>query len=763
MEAQSQTIVVPDDLYCPISGDLMINPVSEPEHKGGHTYEKDQIERWLSTKSTSPMTQGPLTVSELSPNEFARRTIESIRGMLKDEQFKIKSKIAEVECKQFIDKLDEITINNYCNDNSLFININTPVIITRPPVDIVLCLDVSGSMGTEATMKGQSGETISHGLSVLSLTKAAAKSVLYSLNDTDNISIVVYASLAEKIVENISCSPENKTLISQQIDELKTKDTTNIWDGIHTSFEILRTTSVESKQKCVFLLTDGLPNVVPPRGHEAMIDRYFKQNNFRCPVNCYGFGYQLDSELLSNITNVTGGDGFSFIPDSSLMGNIFIHGISNFLTTASNNCLLTVNLKEGVLFEDGTTTKLIEINSLKYGQGKNIKLNLNTEPSVENFLEVSLSVNDKNYMNNTIIESDLNHINSQIFRYKFISIVSNCINLQKNGNKQEVRTQIERLCSECKGDLNILGNKFIQDLYIDLEGQVKEALNFTDEGNRKDYYSKWGRHYLYSLVGAYKSELCNNFKDKGIQNFSGELFETIRDRIDTIYNELPAPKPDIVHYSRRGGSRGYRGGGEMAQCDTSICSSPPMTMETYNSSDNMCCAHGSKIKLFDNSYKNVEDITKDDRVITIDNNGNMGISEIECVVKSKCDNNLELLVEIGDLKITPYHPIKYDNRWCFPTSIGFTEIIECPFVYSFVIKNRNSVYINDIEFATLGHMYTGLVIEHDYFGTNEVLNDLKKFETYNNGYVLLNKNMIHRDNNTGSVNNISNNYMEANL
>ena len=39
-------------------------------------------------------------------------------------------------------------------------------------------------------------------------------------------------------------------------------------------------------------------------------------------------------------------------------------------------------------------------------------------------------------------------------------------------------------------------------------------------------------------------------------------------------------------------------------------------------------------------------------------------------------NNLELLVEIGDLKITPYHPIKYDNRWCFPTSIGFTEIIE---------------------------------------------------------------------------------------
>ena len=768
MEAQS--IVVPDDLYCPISGDLMVNPVSEPDHKGGHTYEKDHIERWLRTKSTSPMTQGPLTVDELSSNEFARRTIESIRGLLKSEQLKIKSKIAEVECKTFIDKLDEININNYYNDNNLFININTPIVEIRPPVDIVLCLDVSGSMGTEATMKGQSGETISHGLSVLSLTKAAAKSVLHSLDNDDNISIVVYASVAEKIVENISCTNENKALIETQIDELKPKDTTNIWDGIHTSFELLRTTSAPSKQKCVFLLTDGLPNVVPPRGHEAMIQRYFQQNDFKCPVNCYGFGYQLDSELLTNITSITGGDGFSFIPDSSLMGNIFIHGISNFLTTVGNNCLLTVNLKKGILFEDGTTTKMIEINSLKYGQSKNIKFNLNTMPVscsqthgsrseelLNDFAEVSLSVNGKTYTNNTTDEIDINYINSQIFRYKFINTVSDCINLQKNGNKLEVRRLIEELCVECKSDLSVLANKFIQDLLMDLEGQVKEALNFTDDGIRKDYYSKWGRHYLYSLVDAYKSELCNNFKDKGIQNFTGELFETIRDKVDSIYNDLPAPKPDIVHRSQ-----GYRGGGG-GRVSATRSLPPPMTMQTYNTSSNPCCAHGSKIKLSDNSYKNVEDIVKGEKVKTIDNNGKINISEIECIVKSKCDNNLELLVEIDNLKITPYHPIKYNNEWRFPTSIGFSSIIECPYVYSFVIKNRNSVFIDNIEFATLGHFYKGLVIEHGYFGTNKVIDDLKNYKTYNNGYVLLNKNMIHRDNNTGLINNISNNFIEANL
>ena len=39
------TIFVPDDFYCPITGELMNDPVSEP---AGHTYEKSAITKWLS-------------------------------------------------------------------------------------------------------------------------------------------------------------------------------------------------------------------------------------------------------------------------------------------------------------------------------------------------------------------------------------------------------------------------------------------------------------------------------------------------------------------------------------------------------------------------------------------------------------------------------------------------------------------------------------------------------------------------------------------
>ena len=44
-------IFVPEDFYCPITGDLMKDPVSEPE---GHTYERDAIMKWLSKNNTSP-------------------------------------------------------------------------------------------------------------------------------------------------------------------------------------------------------------------------------------------------------------------------------------------------------------------------------------------------------------------------------------------------------------------------------------------------------------------------------------------------------------------------------------------------------------------------------------------------------------------------------------------------------------------------------------------------------------------------------------
>ena len=67
-------------------------------------------------------------------------------------------------------------------------------------------------------------------------------------------------------------------------------------------------------------------------------------------------------------------------------------------------------------------------------------------------------------------------------------------------------------------------------------------------------------------------------------------------------------------------------------------------------------------------------------------------------------------------------------------------------MYTFVTENRQALSIERYIFATFGHNCKEDIISHDYFGTEKVIEDLKKFEGYNNGHVDLSKHMIKRNN-----------------
>ena len=55
------------------------------------------------------------------------------------------------------------------------------------------------------------------------------------------------------------------------------------------------------RMKSVLLLTDGMPTVVPPRGHLAMLLQYKKETGMECTISTFGFGYALDSTLLKEL------------------------------------------------------------------------------------------------------------------------------------------------------------------------------------------------------------------------------------------------------------------------------------------------------------------------------------------------------------------------------------------------------------------------------------------------------------------------------
>ena len=740
-------VFVPDDFYCPITGELMDDPVSDPE---GFTYERSSIVRWLESKNTSPMTRSPLNVSDLVENKSLKKSIESIRGKLKEDQLKIESQISDSELKPFTDSLDGIQLNTYYLNDKLFVNIKTPDVDVRPPVDIVLCIDISGSMITEATLKGDKNETISHGFSVLSLTISAAKTILNSLNEHDNISIVTYSETARTIFENIKCSCDNKKYIEKGLDLLRPTYTTNMWGGIIQSLDILRTTSPINKVKGILLLTDGIPNVEPPRGHEYMLEKYFKEHDFKCMVSAYGFGYHLKSDLLLNISNISGGDGFSFIPDASILGNVFIHGISNLFSTAAYNLKLKITLFKDVTFLDNSQSLEMDIDSLKYGQDKNIMFKLNTKQCQNlsqdyrnNSANVELSFNKKVFISDTLHVPKEDYYLEQTTRHRLIELINECIK-KKKFNDRSFEDKINSFSNDIE---KYCDNTFIKNIHYDLNGQIKEALNMTSQGQREDWFSRWGIHYLRSLKDAYQHEICNNFKDKGISTFGGELFNQLRDEVSDIFDKQPPPKVDIK---------------VTTSTSSSVRHSAPVNMRQYNNASGGCCAEGCRVLMADKSQKKVENLKKGDLVMTY-NNGKDNVSRIECVVKTICDNGKELMVELDNLKITPYHPIIVNKKWAFPIdvllglpNISKPNIIDCPAMFTFVIENRESIMVEGFIFATYSHYLQGDVISHDYFGTERVIRDLKMFNSYNNGLVQLTKDMFKKNNDNDKVYKICN-------
>ena len=70
----SEAAEVPDDFICPITSEIMTDPVSTED---GFTYERAAIMEWLRTKDTSPKTGATLESKALIPNHSLRSMIRA--------------------------------------------------------------------------------------------------------------------------------------------------------------------------------------------------------------------------------------------------------------------------------------------------------------------------------------------------------------------------------------------------------------------------------------------------------------------------------------------------------------------------------------------------------------------------------------------------------------------------------------------------------------------------------------------------------------
>ena len=142
--------------------------------------------------------------------------------------------------------------------------------------------------------------------------------------------------------------------------------------------------------------------------------------------------------------------------------------------------------------------------------------------------------------------------------------------------------------------------------------------------------------------------------------------------------------------------------------------------------------------------KKVSDIRAGDMVVSPAQGGQA--VKVVCVLRTICSNNQAYLVELSnDLLITPYHPVRMNGKWSFPCDIKEIKQLPCQFVYSFVLETGHSMEIGGIECVTYAHGFQEEVVRHEYFGTPRIIDDLKKMNGWESGYVTLPPNCLIRD------------------
>merc|ERR1719236_157861 len=126
------------------------------------------------------------------------------------------------------------------------------------------------------------------------------------------------------------------------LENLEPRGQTNIWGGLLAAMDALRVSDAEAaaRQKTILLLTDGQPNVCPPRGHLTELRDYKdKHPEFSFQINTFGFGYNLNSELLLDLA-LEGHGTYAFIPDAVIVGTVFVNSVANVLSTLTQNATL---------------------------------------------------------------------------------------------------------------------------------------------------------------------------------------------------------------------------------------------------------------------------------------------------------------------------------------------------------------------------------------------------------------------------------------
>ncbi len=125
------------------------------------------------------------------------------------------------------------------------------------PCNLCLVIDISGSMGAEASIKNEEGREQHTGLTILGLVKHAVRAIIKSMDDNDYLSVIVFSSKARVLQQMLPMTTENQRNTWELVLGLEAGGLTDQWQGILQAINLFDNFHHLYGVSRILLLTDG--------------------------------------------------------------------------------------------------------------------------------------------------------------------------------------------------------------------------------------------------------------------------------------------------------------------------------------------------------------------------------------------------------------------------------------------------------------------------------------------------------------------------
>lgn len=446
-------------------------------------------------------------------------------------------------------------------------------------------------------------------------------------------------------------------------------------------------------------------------------------------IHTFGFGYNLRSGLLKSIAEIGGGH-FAFIPDSGMVGTVFVHAVANLQSTYATDASLTLQYDESVTVEEmsgdlvakeestshtassGNQFKRLSIplGNIQYGQSRDLFFNVTSSHDEKRAMNITASIQfnpvdilwsgttgrsqTETHCNildkQTISKADAAYHESRAMISNFLSSLAPMDNFREHvplslTEHSAMQSQLDELIKTIPAQnyTDVMNKSLMQDLVGSRSnGQILLAL-------QELHYSRWGQHYYLSLSNAYTKQICNSFKDAGPLQFGANspLFIACRDRLDNAFDNLPPPEPSLMP----------RHGDQV--------SSAPLSMASYRNASGPCFAGSTPVELASGRTVDIKRLRRGMKVRTP-----MGTRKVAAMVKTIVHDMV--IFRVGKVLVTPWHPISMSgDSWVFPAHVADGPVRYTGAIYSVILQRdskpeAHALRLDGLWGVTLGHGIT---------------------------------------------------------